>query len=915
MKKTLKYSVLAALCVALSLLAGCSSPLDTDQFVDKGISLAAIAPNPVMRGGELHIVGSNLENVKEVRFAGGASVTDIRTVVTGRKGEICVTVPLEGPEVGPVTIVAADGQTSSSMADLTFTEPITIDSVTPELVLSGDVVTIRGEYLNTVKEVILGGDVYVTEFASQSRHELSFVQPFNAITGFVILSDVNEIEDQNTIPNKIYSPEELVVGEPTVVKAEKAVYKSGDQIYVEGEHLDMIERVTLPGVTEWVIFAVSIDKTLIAFNLPAEAGDGEIVLTSFAGKDFPAGEIETVTVRDLAVKSLDEDDRFKAGVTVEITGTDLDLVTKVEFQGAEADWYLTEGKIIATQPDAAQDGPVTVTLASGKQAFSEDIEVVKPHIDGWVSAGVAGKSKNNIEGIDLDLVVSAKIGTKKDGFVECSFTMSEDAGGYPCVVVDIPREAYTAPIILTSAAGYETETDEITIFYEEAVSVKFDQPSFGLGNPIVISGENLLKVDQVYIKGKRVTDYGVRADNAMSFALPDGIGPGVYRLVFVLQDGSELTWPVPFEVTAPFTETFIWEGYHDLAGWGANLEAGPEDGWVTAGLAEGDLVRVYYTTYNDWWQFKLQDGHWAAINLEILGGENTVSANNAPSGTQYFAFEVDAAVLAQLTTVGQGWGYSFVINGEGAIITGISMVHFGAAEKRTPIWEGSVTVGNWDGSMGALSWGGYDWSTVEAGTKLAVSFTASSDDAVMRFGNGSWASMPSLAGLAPDGNIPVAGLTSYEFELTAADIDQLVNAGGLVICGAYWTITEVALVTMEGGGPVEQTIWEGSVAIGNWDGSMGALSWGGFDWSTVEAGTILCAHYTVEDAENGCIRFGNGSWKSLPSLAGLAPDGNLPLQEGGHEVELTQADIDELVANGGLVICGAYFTLTSVGLK
>ena len=67
MKKTLKYSVLAALCVVMSLMSGCVSSLDTDQFVDKGITLAAIAPNPVMRGGELHIVGSNLENVKEVR--------------------------------------------------------------------------------------------------------------------------------------------------------------------------------------------------------------------------------------------------------------------------------------------------------------------------------------------------------------------------------------------------------------------------------------------------------------------------------------------------------------------------------------------------------------------------------------------------------------------------------------------------------------------------------------------------------------------------------------------------------------------------------------------------------------------------------------------------------------------------------
>ena len=184
----------------------------------------------------------------------------------------------------------------------------------------------------------------------------------------------------------------------------------------------------------------------------------------------------------------------------------------------------------------------------------------------------------------------------------------------------------------------------------------------------------------------------------------------------------------------------------------------------------------------------------------------------------------------------------------------------------------------------------------------------------MRFGNGSWASMPSLAGLAPDGNIPVAGLTGYEFELTAADLDQLVNAGGLVICGAFWTITEVALVTMEGGGPVEQAIWEGSSVVTWGGGAVTDLSWGGYDWTTVAPGTILCLHYTIDDPE-GCIRVGNGSWASIPSLAGLAPDGNLPLQDGGHEVELTADDVDFLVNNGGLVICGTGYTITQIGLK
>ena len=37
--------------------------------------------------------------------------------------------------------------------------------------------TIKGEYLNNVREVILGGGVYVTEFNSQSGSELSFTVP------------------------------------------------------------------------------------------------------------------------------------------------------------------------------------------------------------------------------------------------------------------------------------------------------------------------------------------------------------------------------------------------------------------------------------------------------------------------------------------------------------------------------------------------------------------------------------------------------------------------------------------------------------------------------------------------------------------------------------------------------------------
>ena len=192
-------------------------------------------------------------------------------------------------------------------------------------------------------------------------------------------------------------------------------------------------------------------------------------------------------------------------------------------------------------------------------------------------------------------------------------------------------------------------------------------------------------------------------------------------------------------------------------------------------------------------------------------------------------------------------------------------------------------------------------------------YTIDDPEGCIRFGNGSWDSLPSLAGLAADGNLPLQD-GGYTFELTDADIAVLVGSGGLVICGTGYTITEVALVTMEGGGPQEKTIWEGSSTVTWSGGAVSALAYGGYDWTTVEAGTKLCAHYTIDDPE-GCIRFGAGNWASIPSLAPLAEDGNLPLQEGGHEVELTQEDIDYLVAGDGLVVCGTGYTITAIGLK
>ena len=881
MKKILKYSLLAVLGLAMVAMTGCrKDELDTDQF--GGFSLAAIAPNPVMRGGELRLLGSGLENAKEVRFAGNVTITDITVVEKGERSEIRVTVPVEGPEVGPVSVVDAEGNIRSTKANLTFTEPITLESFSPATVLSGDVVTIKGEYLNNVKEVIFGGGNYVTEFVSQDRHELKVIVPSKAVTGFIILGDVNELEDENTIPNQIYSATELMVGKPTVTTAAKATYKSGEVITVKGAHLDMINILNLAGASN-VEFKVADDGKSLTFPLPITATDGHITLISYAGDSFDAGEIVTVTVTDLGIVSKASDGRFKAGTDVEITGEDLDLVEKVDFVNASAEWYLSGKKIIATIPAAAKDGNVTVSLASGKQAFTEEIEVVKPAVSSIElpeGAVVAGESVIIVKGEDLDLVTGATIGDKAHGFIPCEFELKHDEANNAYLEVPMPREAYTGVITLTADSGYQAVTESVEVTYDEAVSISFVKAPFGLGSKINLSGKNLLQIEQVFIKGKKVVDFAVRADDKMSFGIPEKVGPGVYRLDLVLVDGTELTWPIPFEITAPFTETFIWEGYEDLGFWDNQPYLGAEGALTEAGIVEGDVIRIYFTPLADNWEFETYAGHWDVLALDELGGDKTVNASTIDPTPGYFAFTVTAQVLAQLTAI-QGWGGTWVCNGQYVAITGLSLIHFGAAEQRNVVWEGNVDLASWSGNIQLKL---EQLGEFDAGSKIVITYSAAEGtDPQFKIADLTWTNLPGFDSIANEWGVvgvPVGSDMEYSYELKDADVAAIRNnkadwgdaglVAGLVVYGQQAIVKEIAIVSVGAAAPVETVLWEGSQEFVDWN----QVYFGGegeFAEAGLEVGNTMRIYYTTTKDDWVFEVFG-GHWEGL-SFAELG-DGN-----------------------------------------
>jgi hypothetical protein len=90
------------------------------------------------------------------------------------------------------------------------------------------------------------------------------------------------------------------------------------------------------------------------------------------------------------------------------------------------------------------------------------------------------------------------------------------------------------------------------------------------------------------------------------------------------------------------------------------------------------------------------------------------------------------------------------------------------------------------------------------------------------------------------------------------------------------------------------------------------LAWGGFDWTTIAANTVVKFYYKKNNpGQWGCISLRHGdSWGNLPDP--IPGQYDLDEDEGVLSVVFTQNVLDDLIANNGLVITGDNYTLTKV---
>lgn len=432
------------------------------------------------------------------------------------------------------------------------------------------------------------------------------------------------------------------------------------------------------------------------------------------------------------------------------------------------------------------------------------------------------------------------------------------------IQVAVPREAQSGEIVFSNGADTPQEVAwPEALEIRQAVVTKLSAESLDFGGTIIISGKDLDLVETVnFPLMTEGADFTVNSEGTqLTTAVPANTIPGVISLVqysgLVIETASYKLPMAEYTAISPVEE-----------------------------LKEGDVVTITGKNLD------------RITSMELPGGIILEKGKFTQSATQ-ITFTVPEDMGDGKVTLIQHENYK--IESEK-----IAMHHEGA---EYPIWQGSVVIGNWSGSMGDLSWdGGKElWPTVKPGQVMSVYATmnAGTDWAQLRVGNGNWAALPGTS----DPYDLEAGENIVRITLTEAMIGQLVNSGGLVLCGANFTVTKVTLSVLE------TVIWSGTFNGAGWAGFEG-LSWDRYDWSTFEQGQKIVVTFasTTPTLEWGCINFktaGDG-WPALSvgqvDLVGSADDQT-------YEFTPTADDISRLKSENGLILQGDGYILKKVSIK
>ena len=598
------YNIFIMLVIAFTglSLTGCSNDdLNTDQF-GNDITLQSFGPCPVLRGGTLHFMGSNLDQISEIDLPGADPITQYEVLKSGRESEITIQVPAEKCTTGTITLKTAKGGVITSVTPVTYREDIkltefyvgTAKNYTGSV---GQTLTIKGDYLNLIHGIIFADKDTVNEklFTTHDRYTITVAIPKEAKTGSFKLTDFA------ATPNEISTKEALVVNLPTVSSLTPETIKAGNEITITGESLDQIASVKFTGATAEK-FTIGQDGKSIKVTVPSKATDGEVNLVTSSGVEIPAGSIKTVVPTELVAAP----NPVKNGANVTITGKDLDLVTGIAFPNATGKINsATATTIVATVPETAQNGDITLSLANGK-TVAVAYKLVAPVVTEFSQTSIIAGNALVIKGTNLDLVASVVFPGDGSPTVT-TLTQTETAIG-----LTIPEAAEGTGLKFILKNGESVDVTGITINASSTPAVSADA-SGTIGEYVTINGKNFNNVETVSIGETKVIKFSARTNTSMTFQIPATVAAGTYDLKMVTPDGTST---VVCKITAVSPEKTIWTGTFVISGWNG-LDALSWGKYDWSKVSAGTVITFYFTcadTSASWACLSMRQGNsWVAL--------------------------------------------------------------------------------------------------------------------------------------------------------------------------------------------------------------------------------------------------------------------------------------------------------------
>ena len=673
MKKISKiFAMLVVALVGLSLTA-CNDgdDLSTDQY-GNDISLQSFGPCPVLRGGTLYLYGTNLDQIESVNLPGADPITAYEILQSGYNSKISIQVPAEKCEPGQIVLKTKKGGEITSVSPITYREDIEITQffVGSEGTMVGnigDVVTIKGDYLNLMHGVIFAGSdtIKEAEFVGHDRYTIQVKIPAEARTGVITLTDT--IKDGTSLETK----EELTINTPEATPIKDRNIKAGEVLSIKGSSFDQIVSVKFEGATVDAADFESQSAAEITVKVPAKATDGTFYVVTKSGIEVPVGNIITVVPTQLVATP----NPVKNGAELTITGKDMDLITGIAFPNAATSQLnkVETTKVTATVPEDAQESTkdangIILSLANGK-TVTVAYTLVKPTVASCTPAAITAGDQTIIKGKDLDLVKSITFPGDVEQTVEKFAAQNANA-----IAVTVPAACAGTGFKLNLKNGTTIEVkDALSIKAATDPAIASITPGEAIaGSTITITGKNFQNIQNLYIGSYKVNRYTSRTNTEIVCQVPANAEVGTYKIVMEDPDGNKFEGP----------EFKVVPAEKDIA-------------TLTTNMDNSAIKYPYSFTWDDTGRFRIMKADLIKLGVKIgskmlfykeTSATGQVQINNANWGTidspadwdgnkDCIVKVFDAAMMEAVNSISDGWSdTAFILQGDLKGVTKIAIL-------------------------------------------------------------------------------------------------------------------------------------------------------------------------------------------------------------------------------------------------